>query len=76
MVHAAKFRSDIQSGWRKAFRAANTTQQTEGLRLRRGAKPQAVQKYDKARRPRRSNDVSRVVLVGLIEFRCKPWRIL
>ena len=22
MAHAAKFRSDIQSGWRKAFRAA------------------------------------------------------
>ena len=31
----------------------------------RQAKPQAVQKYDKARRPQRSNDVSRVVLAAL-----------
>ena len=33
---------------RGSLRADSTTQQTEGLRLRRGAKPQAVQKYDKA----------------------------
>ena len=33
---------------KKGLRAANTTQQIAGLRLRRGAKPQAVQEYDKA----------------------------
>ena len=41
------------------FGAANTTQQTEGLRLRRGAKPQAVQKYDKAKQRRIKGCVGR-----------------
>ena len=31
------------------FRAANTTQKTEGLRLRRGVKPQEVHAYNKAK---------------------------
>ena len=40
------------------LRAADTTQQTEGLRLRRGAKPQVVQKYDKAKQRRIKGCVS------------------
>ena len=45
------------------LRTANATQQTEGLRLRRGAgprqaKPQAVQKYDKAKQRRIKGGVS------------------
>ena len=43
---------------RALLRAANTTQQTEGLRLRRGAKPQAVLAYDKAKQRRINGCVS------------------
>ena len=45
-----------------AIGAANTTQQTEGLRLRRGAKPQAVQEYDKAKQRRIKGGVRFYVL--------------
>ena len=43
---------------RKQLRGANTTQQTEGLRLRRGVKPQAVHEYDKAKQRRIRGGVS------------------
>ncbi len=43
---------------RQGFRAANTTQQIVDLRLRRGAKPQAVQAYDKAKQRRIKGCVS------------------
>ncbi len=42
----------------EALRAANTTQQTKGLRSRRGVKLQAVQKYDKAKQRRIKGGVS------------------
>ena len=42
----------------QGLRAANTTQQIEDLRLRRGAKQLAVQKYDKAKQRRIKGGVS------------------
>ena len=54
----------IQGSKLTQLKTANTTQQTTGLRLRRGTKPQAVQ----TRTTRRSNDVSRAVLATLKAF--------
>lgn len=58
--------------WASHLKAATTTRQTDGLRLRQGAKPQAVQRST----TRRSNDVSRVVQAAPIaELLARPKRV-
>ena len=56
------------------FRAADTTQKIADLRLRRGVKPQAVRKYDKAKQRRIKDGVSGSTLIHncIVSIRFSP----